>query len=671
MKKLLLLFVTIIISNSVSAQFYEGFENTSGPDPVPSTNWTLGSGNWAVFDNGVGQAERWKINNTVGMPTIQYSGANAAYITRENIGQGNTSEDYLATPAITINTDDVLSFQSRSWTMGDQGTLYQIKIAPASAQQDDPNAYTLVAQFTESELSSNHYVYEAKFVDLSAYAGTTVYIAFVKKYTQSSSSLDGDRWLLDEVTVQEDYDCLINNSCSNYFVISAFIDSNNNGIKDNDELPFQYGNFVYQVNNSGNDIYASSNYGDNYIYNPIYNTSYDFNYAINSDFTPYFTCGTSYTDFTNNTLGTTLYFPVIQTAPFSDARVSLYPWNQPKPGYTYRVGVYLRNTGELVIPNASLTFTKDPNLTISAISAPPSSDPDPVITPTGFTYDFTYWQPNENITIYVDYLVPTLPTVTLGQLVTSSGTIQTANDAVSGNNSSSFSSVIVASYDPNDITESHGNRIVFADFGTNDYLNYTIRFENTGTAAAEFIRVIDALDNKLDESTFELIDASHNVDAIRSGSQLTFNFNHINLPPSTINTDDGHGYVKFRIKPKPGYAIGDIIPNTASIYFDFNPAIVTNTFNTEFVQSLGNDSFENNNVSLYPNPASDFITITNSNEVISSVNLYDISGKKIYSITENMTAEINFNLSGFAKGLYLLELSTENNKKTTKKLIIK
>ena len=55
------------------------------------------------------------------------------------------------------------------------------------------------------------------------------------------------------------------------------------------------------------------------------------------------------------------------------------------------------------------------------------------------------------------------------------------------------------------------------------------------------------------------------------------------LPVSVANTMTGKGYITFKIKPKPGYAVGDIIPNNASIYFDFNPAIITNTFQTEFV----------------------------------------------------------------------------------------
>ncbi len=655
--------------NSVSAQFYEGFENTNGPDPLPSTNWTLDSGNWAVFDNGVGQVYHWEINNSVSVPPTPpfvYAGANSAYINRENIGQGNVSEDYLATPAITVPGNGVLAFYNRSYTSGDQGTLYQIKIAPASAQQNDPNAYTLWIQFTEDELNTSFNIYEQKFVDLSAYAGTSIYIAFVRKYTQTSGSLDGDRWLIDEVTVQENSNCLINNSCSNIIVLSAFIDSNNNGIRNTGELPFNQGNFVYQVNDSGTNLNANSNYGDFYIYNPILTDSYDFSYEVNSNYSPYFSSNTTYTDFTGNNNISFLYFPIILTNPYIDTEVRFITEIPPRPGFNYRVRIYYQNTGTTVISNGTLTYVKDPNLTISSISQLGT-----VATPTGFTYDFTNLGAYHAGFIDVYYLIPTIPTVSIGQLVNHQVSIQVSGDILISNNSDLLTQVIVASWDPNDITESHGERIVFADFGANDYLNYTIRFENTGTAPAEFIRVINQLDNQLDESTFELIGSSHNVDALRNGTQLVFNFNQINLPPSSINIDDGHGYVQYRIKPKPGYAIGDIIPNTASIYFDFNPAIVTNTFNTEFVENLGTDTFEADSVRLYPNPAQEHVTITNTNGTITAVNIFEVSGKRIYSLAENLTAEMNINTSAFAKGLYLIEITTQDNHKFNKKLIIK
>ena len=204
MKKITLsILVIVLFSINAYSQLTEGFESTTGPDVLPSTNWTLGSGNWAVFDNGIG-TQRWGINSTVSTPVTVYQGTNAAYITRDNIGQGNTSENYLATPAVQIPTNGELHFFTRMFTSGNQGTIYQIKIAPATASQTDVSAYSLVQQWTESELivpTSNFNIYTEKTVDLSAFASQFVYISFVKVYTQPTTSLDGDRWLIDNVGI--------------------------------------------------------------------------------------------------------------------------------------------------------------------------------------------------------------------------------------------------------------------------------------------------------------------------------------------------------------------------------------------------------------------------------------------------------------------------------------
>ena len=207
MKKITFLLCAIFISLSGFAQFGpEGFEGTTGPS-LP--NWTLGTGDWAVFDNGIGTNESWNINSAVATPPLVYAGTNAAYINRENVGAGNTSEDYLATPLVTVPTNGQLRFWTRTTTLGNQGTIYQIKVAPASGNQYNPADYNLVQQWTEDQLTATYNIYEQKAVNLSAYAGQQVYISFVMKYAQpvTQTGIDGDRWLVDNVEVIQQ--CLV------------------------------------------------------------------------------------------------------------------------------------------------------------------------------------------------------------------------------------------------------------------------------------------------------------------------------------------------------------------------------------------------------------------------------------------------------------------------------
>lgn len=197
MKKITLLILTLLLSITGYSQLaLEGFESTTGPDALPSTNWTLGTGNWAVFDNGTGLGIRWGINTA-----NVCSGAQIAYANREFIGLGNTSEDYLATPLVTIPANGELHFKTRSFTPSNQGTIYQVKVAPATAVQTNPASYTLVQQWTEVDLTAVYNVCEEKIVNLNAFAGQQVYVSFVKIFTQPTAALGGDRWLVDDVSI--------------------------------------------------------------------------------------------------------------------------------------------------------------------------------------------------------------------------------------------------------------------------------------------------------------------------------------------------------------------------------------------------------------------------------------------------------------------------------------
>ena len=207
MKKITFLLCTFLITLTGFSQFGpEGFENTSGPT-LPT--WTLGTGDWAVFDNATGTIESWNINSSVASPPIVYAGTNSAFMTRENVGGGNTSEDYLATPLVTVPANGQLRFWTRTFTLGNQGTLYQIKVAPSTASQFNPAAYNLVQQWTEDQLTATYNIYEQKTVNLSAFAGQQVYISFVMQYAQpaAQAGIGGDRWLVDNVDVIQQ--CLV------------------------------------------------------------------------------------------------------------------------------------------------------------------------------------------------------------------------------------------------------------------------------------------------------------------------------------------------------------------------------------------------------------------------------------------------------------------------------
>jgi len=145
--------------------------------------------------------------------------------------------------------------------------------------------------------------------------------------------------------------------------------------------------------------------------------------------------------------------------------------------------------------------------------------------------------------------------------------------------SDSIVQILMCSYDPNDkISDPMG-------MGTQGYispdlenLEYTIRFQNTGNDTAYVIQITDQLSTNLNWDSFSFLSSSDfNFYELDSSGLLTITFNNINLPDSTSDFLGSQGYFKYRIGIDSSLSIGTQILNTASIYFDNNPPIVTNT----------------------------------------------------------------------------------------------
>jgi uncharacterized repeat protein (TIGR01451 family) len=269
--------------------------------------------------------------------------------------------------------------------------------------------------------------------------------------------------------------------------------------------------------------------------------------------------------------------------------------------------------------------------------------------------------------------VPLVPLVNINELLTATVSISApANDIDLTNNTNSNTQIVVNSFDPNDKMESRGKTIPFNQFPQDDYFIYTIRFQNLGTANAIDVRIEDVLDVKIDENSVLMVSSSHNYTLKRINDQLVWDFKNIYLSPSIINDNGSKGYVQFKVKLKPGFQAGDIIPNRASIFFDSNPAIETATFNSKFTVPLGITTFDDNSLTLYPNPASNLVQIDliNTNEQINKVVIYDMLGKIVKTITVTATSSLPVDVSDVSKGMYLVDITFVSNLKITKKLIV-
>ncbi|MEZ5047624.1 MAG: T9SS type A sorting domain-containing protein [Chitinophagaceae bacterium] len=337
-----------------------------------------------------------------------------------------------------------------------------------------------------------------------------------------------------------------------------------------------------------------------------------------------------------------------------------------RPNIPFLIHPMVSNTG---CDSASgiLTLIKDPN---TVYNASLSNNPASYVNGDTLKWNYTNLSNLTNGAYWNSYfssvhLTPS-STVNIGDTLcfTVFSTIPSTDINVA-NNQFSFCIPVVNSYDPN-IKEvspkgigANGNIAP-----TTDLLNYTIHFQNTGTAPAINVYIIDTLSTNVDASSLRIIGASHNMSPQwLSPNVVRFNFNNISLPDSTTNEEHSHGQVRFTIKPKAGLSIGSQIKNKAHIYFDANPAIVTNTaLNTIYNPSSVESIYADNILNLYPNPTNTHLNIDFKKPIHSDnvfVEIYTLNGQIVKRASLN-SSKMQINVNDLGAGMYFIKIKGDS-----------
>ncbi|MBV6443540.1 MAG: Ycf48-like protein [Saprospiraceae bacterium] len=153
------------------------------------------------------------------------------------------------------------------------------------------------------------------------------------------------------------------------------------------------------------------------------------------------------------------------------------------------------------------------------------------------------------------------------------------------------------SYDPND---KQGFPLGYGDehyIRPGQELEYLIRFQNTGTDTAFNVVITDTLSPWLDPASVRPGAASHPYTWELSGQGvLRFTFADILLTDSNTNLAGSQGFVSFRINQQPDVPLQTQIFNSAAIYFDFNPPVITN----QTMHTIGEDYLVGTNAPVHP-----------------------------------------------------------------------
>jgi len=242
-------------------------------------------------------------------------------------------------------------------------------------------------------------------------------------------------------------------------------------------------------------------------------------------------------------------------------------------------------------------------------------------------------------------------------------------DANGGQSSQHFTyqAEVRCSYDPNDKLVNPSRTGGYTLFGED--LVYTIRFQNTGNDFAYDVVVRDTLDNNLDWESFRVLGSSHSdklsTSVTREGT-VTFEFKGIMLPDSTTNpTWRSQGYITYMINHLDGLAENTSITNSAGIYFDLNPPIITNQTKNILVSQLPTVSTHlPNEVTyfiLFPNPVNSELHLQlDIPKTEIEVNITSITGEIIHREVVDLSGGVSFvtfDTATYPPGVYFLSVN--------------
>lgn len=359
------------------------------------------------------------------------------------------------------------------------------------------------------------------------------------------------------------------NHCQSFAVIQSYVyyDNNFNGKPDINELPRK--NIKLNLSSK----YTHTNQQGSAQINPDSLGTY----TITATPPPFYAAVPSSYTHTFNTYDTIVYdtFSLQPTVLKDSLAIKLTPikW-AARPGFKYPYLLQYENVGTTVLSNAVVSFHFNNNLlgydSCSLAGAIAGSS---------------------TVSINVGNLVPgqtgncmmychVISTDTLNTILISWASIAITTSSATD----SIRSIIRGSYDPNDKQATPS--LTTQQVSEGKYIDYTIRFQNTGNDTAFNVVIADTLDSKLQFNQVQMVGSSHSCKTTVKDNIIFFEFLDINLPDSHINKLGSNGFVSFKILPQNSLVAGNVVPNKAAIYFDYNTPVITAAATTTITYPL-------------------------------------------------------------------------------------
>jgi len=344
----------------------------------------------------------------------------------------------------------------------------------------------------------------------------------------------------------------------------------------------------------------------------------------------------------------------------TDAAVNLYDYTgwRARQGFTETYKLCVENKGTQKIESGKLTFKPDAKLTNWTFSEKP------------FTWQNNIAEWNINTLLvgakYCINAILIVPVdIALGSEVLFEARLAIGDleDEDIANNLCILKQKIVAAIDPND---KHTQQNYYID-PSQKVIDYNIRFQNTGSDTAYNILITDTIDPNLSISYLGIQEEVSHYKNLQSAItywkqpngkyqyKIAWRFNNILLADDKTNEEKSHGFINYRLNLANSLALGTTLNNRAFIYFDYQEPILTNVAkNIISKENLISNLIVQNQLKIYPNPANESITISNTYRNPIPVKIINSLGQTVYSKIINAESNLSINTAEMAKGIYII-----------------
>lgn len=333
------------------------------------------------------------------------------------------------------------------------------------------------------------------------------------------------------------------------------------------------------------------------------------------------------------------------------------------PGFSSQVRIYYSDLNNSFLPNATVTIAYDSTLIINHTI--------PAYTTLDSINRIITWNvnnvgaasPNQYVELNINPRLG-MPAATSANLLCNITPDSADCDQV--NNQLLLQLPIRGSFDPNSKSLTNGS---FKQ--TDSFIDYTIHFQNCGNDSTHFIIVTDTLSPYLDPASVQTLVTSFvpYTFELKQNGILSWRFDGYFLPDSATDPLNSQGLITFRVKLKSDLAFTEPLEqNTAYIYFDYNPSVITNTVADTLAIPLTVFAVNTDKIKIYPNPTNQllYIEVTDNNE--HTIILFDSKGSRLH--TKQFSGEVTkLDLSDISSGVYYIEVHNTEQKVWRTKMI--